>query len=102
MQGRGRGTDRGWGWGRDRGRSRGGAPPRDHLACGLSDCLSSSRSAVQVPLLVYELTAGQVGSGSAWKLCICCAAATRVFGTRVVFAIPLSGEVLVVLKEFSG
>ena len=33
--------------------------------------------------LVYELTAGQVGTGSAWKLHICCAAATLVSGTRV-------------------
>ncbi len=42
-----------------------------HLACGLSDCLSGSRSAVQFPVfrnLVYELTAGQVGTGFAWKL----------------------------------
>jgi len=61
-------------------------PPQDHLACGLSDCLSSSRSAVQLPVfrnLVYELTAGQVGTGFAWKLYICCAAATPVSGTRV-------------------
>ncbi len=46
-------------------------PPQDHLACGLSDCLSSSRSAIQFPdfrKLVYELTAGQVGTGFAWKL----------------------------------
>jgi len=46
-------------------------PPQDHLACVLSDCLSSSRSAVQFPVfgnLVYELTAGQVGTGFAWKL----------------------------------
>ena len=33
--------------------------------------------------LVYELTAGQVGTGFAWKLYICCAAATPVSGTRV-------------------
>ena len=62
-------------------------PPQDHLACGLSDCLSSSRSAVEFPVfrnLVYELTAGQVGTGFAWKLYICCAAATPVSGTRVV------------------
>ncbi len=60
-----------------------GSPPQDHLACGLSDCLSS---AVQFPVfqnLVYELTAGQVGSGFAWKIYICCAAATPVSGTRV-------------------
>ena len=46
----------------------------------------SRRSAVQIPVfrnLVYELTAGQVGTGSAWKLYICCAAATLVSGTRV-------------------
>ncbi len=46
-------------------------PPQDHLACGLSDCLLSSRSAVQFPVfrnLVYELTAGQLGTGFAWKL----------------------------------
>ena len=72
------------------------APPRDHPVCDLGDCLSSSRSAVPVPVLVDELTAGQVGTGSAWKLYMCCAAATRVSGTRVVFAIPLSGNVLVV------
>ncbi len=44
------------------------------------------RSAVQFPVfrnLVYELTAGQVGTGFAWKLYICCAAATPVSGTRV-------------------
>ena len=44
------------------------------------------RSAVQCPVfgnLVYELTAGQVGTGFAWKLYICCAAATPVSGTRV-------------------
>ena len=42
-------------------------PPQDHLACGLSVCLTSSRSAVQVLVfrnLDYELTAGQVGTGS--------------------------------------
>ncbi len=61
-------------------------PPQDHLACGLSVCLSSSRLAVQVQVsrnLVYELTAGQVGTGSAWKLYKCCAAATLVSGTRL-------------------
>ena len=49
-------------------------PPQDHLACGLSVCLTSRRSAVQLRVfqnLVYELTAGQVGTGSAWKLHIC-------------------------------
>ena len=42
-------------------------PPQDHLACGVSIYLLSSRSAVQVQgfwILVYELTAGQVGTGS--------------------------------------
>ena len=34
--------------------------------------------------MVSELTASQVGTGSAWKLYICYAAATQVFGTRVV------------------
>ncbi len=34
--------------------------------------------------MVYELTAGQAGTGFAWKLYICCAAATPVSGTRVV------------------
>ncbi len=46
-------------------------PPQDHLACGLSVCLSSSWSAVQIHVLqnlIYELTAGQSGTGSAWKL----------------------------------
>ena len=33
--------------------------------------------------LDYEMTAGQVGTGSAWKLYTCCAAATLVSGTRV-------------------
>ena len=36
-------------------------PPQDHLACGLSDCLTSSWSAVRFPVsrnLVYELTMG--------------------------------------------
>ncbi len=67
-------------------------PPQDHLACGLSDCLSNSRSAVQFPVfrnLVYELTAGQVGTGFAWKLYICCAAATPVSGTRVASGLHL-------------
>ena len=46
-------------------------PPQEHLACGLSVCLTSRWSAVQIRVfqnLVYELTAGQVGTGSAWKL----------------------------------
>ncbi len=46
----------------------------------------SRRSAVQILVfrnLVYELTAGQVGTGSAWKLYTCRAAATLVSGTRV-------------------
>jgi len=61
-------------------------PPQDHLACGLSVCLSSSRSAFQAAVfrnLVYELRGGQVSTGSAWKLYICCAAAIPVSGTRV-------------------
>ncbi len=33
--------------------------------------------------MVYELTAGQVGTGFAWKLYICCAVATPVSGSRV-------------------
>ena len=33
--------------------------------------------------MVKELTAGHVGTGSAWKLYTCCAAATLVSGTRV-------------------
>jgi len=46
----------------------------------------SRRSAAQILVfrnLVYELTAGQVGTGSAWKLYTRCAAATLVSGTRV-------------------
>ena len=60
-------------------------PPQDHLACGCV-CLTSRRSAVQIRVfqnLVDELTAGLVGTGSAWKLYTCCAAATLVSGTRV-------------------
>jgi len=38
--------------------------------------------------LLYELTAGQVGTGFAWKVYICCAAATPVSGTRVASGLP--------------
>ena len=62
-------------------------PPQDHLACGLSVCLQKAGGRrFKVPVfrnLVYELTAGHVGTGSAWKLYTCCAAATLVSGTRV-------------------
>ena len=47
--------------------------PQDHLTCGLGVCLTSRRSAFQIQVfqnLGYELTAGQVGTGSAWKLYI--------------------------------
>ncbi len=50
------------------------------------------RSAAQFPVfrnLVYELTAGQVGTGFAWKLYICFAAATPVSGTRVASGLHL-------------
>ncbi len=62
-------------------------PPKDHLACGLSVCLQKAGGrrfkCRFFGTLVYELSAGQVGTGFAWKLYTCCAAATRVFGTRV-------------------
>ena len=65
------------------------------------------RSAVQFPVfrnLVYELTAGQVGTGFAWKLCICCAAATPVSGTGLLRACTRERRrkgVKVFLKVFS-
>lgn len=52
----------------------------------LSDCLPSRHSADQILVfvnLVCELTAGQVDTGSAWNLYICCAAVTLVSGTMV-------------------
>lgn len=41
----------------------------------------SRRNTVQCRF--FDLTVGQVGIGSAWKLCMCCAAATPVSGTRL-------------------
>ncbi len=59
-------------------------PPQDHLACGLSACLQkASGRQFKSRNLVYELTASQVNTGSAWKLYTCCAAVTLVSGTRV-------------------
>ena len=49
--------------------------------------------------LVYELMAGQVGTGSAWKLYTCCAAAILVSGTRV--APSLHPGTLTGVKVFS-
>ena len=61
-------------------------PPTGPPSLWFERLLTSRRSAVQIQVfqnLLYELTAGQVGTGSAWKLYICCAAATLVSGTRV-------------------
>ena len=83
-------------------------PPQDHLACGLSVCLTSRRSAIQIRVfqnLVYELTAGQVGTGYAWKLYTCCAAATLVSGTRAAPGLhpgtPTGVKVLVLMHQIT-
>jgi len=58
------------------------------------------RSAVQFPVfrnLVYELTAGQVGTGFAWKLYICCRVASGLHpgtpkGVKVFFFFCPTGK----------
>ena len=52
---------------------------------------------------IYELTVGQVGIGSAWQLCVCCAAVTLVSGTSLALGLhPRSVNVFIFSLIFSS